>query len=244
MQCELPASDAQWRSIIECLFVRQTHWVGVRDKEQYLTGDYQSSEHQTNFDLTFPSPNFTTQSMAIGRDDISPRKWLASPCSGSLTPLPACLSFLLGRWPVFALIPPLAPLLNSSQSHRWDRWEIIQILLPISQCEHIEAWPRSGYSQFVNRRLNWDAYRLVGKNFFLSDIDWKPYEFWEADCWNICLVWGNFFGQMLIDFVRAGWVNNWYVFKVGGKSLFRALCLRSSNSPSQRSVLTWNLGII
>ena len=118
-----------------------------------------------------------------------PLFWLSHP----LASLPACLSFLLGRWPVFALIPPLAPLLNSSQSHRWDRWEIIQILLPMWQCEHIEAWPRSGYSQFVNRRLNWDAYRLVGKNFLLSDIDWKPYEFWEADCKNTFLVRGQIF---------------------------------------------------
>ena len=130
-----------------------------------------------------------------------PLFWLSHPL--------ACLPLLpIRALTSFCAHPPLATLLNSSQSHRWDRWEIIQILLPISQCEHIEAWPRSGYSQFVNRRLNWDAYRLVGKNFFLSDIDWKPYEFWEADCWNICLVWGNFFGQMLIDFVRAGWVNN------------------------------------
>ena len=36
-------------------------------------------------------------------------KMTCLPCSGSLTPLPACLSFLLGRWPVFALIPLSLP---------------------------------------------------------------------------------------------------------------------------------------
>ena len=127
----------------------------------------------------------------------------------------ACLPLL----PIRALTsfcphPPLAPLLNSSQSHRWDRWKIIQILL---QCEHVEAWPRSGYSQFVNRRLNWDAYRLVGKNFLLSDIDWKPYEFWPRISGKPTAKIYSSFGK------KFSWSNYWLTLsKLGG-----VICVQS-----------------
>ena len=194
---------AVWAACLRCA-VAFNNWVFIcspdtlsRRQRQGTIFDWRLSElrasdkfwFDSSFSRLYNTKHGKAEMISHQENDLLPPVLALSP---TFAPLPACLSFLLGRWPVFALIPPLAPLLNSSQSHRWDRWEIIQILLPISQCEHIEAWPRSGYSQFVNRRLNWDAYRLVGKNFFMSYIDWKPYEFWEADCWNICLVWGNF----------------------------------------------------